>query len=123
MLIDSLHKILFGKNSQFTNLHGCKEPEEAIKYLNQFNPRSEGINNSGNLDDLLNNKGNVYALRVFKGGQPEEVTGDCIWCDAHTPTSYYINVTPTKVSIYYKEENGDFSLAWDGNHADFGFIS
>lgn len=122
-LIDSIHKLLFGKGSQFSNLHGCSVPTEAMKFIPKLTASAEGITPCDNLDDLLNMNANIYALRVFKGGNPEEVTGDVIWCESKTDTSYYVGVSPEAVAIYYKDVNGDFTLAWKGNHADFGFIS
>ena len=123
ILINSIHTLLFDKYSQFPNLHGCSDPTEAMKFLPKLNASAEGINICENLKDLQNMSANIYALRVFRGGDPEAVQGDIVWCEATTPTSYYVGVSPTAVAIYYKDENGDFTLAWRGNHADFGFVN
>lgn len=73
------------------------------------------------LNNLQNKNTLVYALRVH-GGNPEEVSGDVIWCGADTKCSYYVVLSEKKdtMYVYYKEENGDLSLSYYGRFEEVG---
>lgn len=119
----ALHKgLIAGRN--FPELNGCQNPNDSMKPLNVRQLEAEGIQDCENLDDfkvLMNETGVCFAMRVFSGGDPEEVKGDVVWCDAPTETSYYIACGDGKVGIYYKDKQGIFTCAYIDTLENFGF--
>lgn len=119
----ALHKGTIRSN-KFPDLNGCQSSEDSMKALTLNNLAKEGITDCENLDDfkeLMAETGVCYAMRVFAGGDPEEVKGDVVWADAPTETSYYVAAGSGKVGIYYKDVNGDFTCAYIDTMANFGF--
>lgn len=121
-LIEPLYDGVFN-SKKFPELHGCLNPNDAIKIITINDLYTEKIRDCENLDDfktLMNDLGVCFAMRVFLGGDPEEVKGDVVWCDAPVETSYYIAVGNNNIGIYYKDANGIFTRAYYDTLTGFG---
>lgn len=118
-----LHKGLI-TGRKFPELFGCQNPNDSIKVITARQLPAEGIQDCENLDDfksLMSNIGVCFAMRVFAGGDPEDVKGDVVWADAPTETSYYIAVGNDRIGIYYKDSEGIFTCAYSDTLSGFGF--
>lgn len=118
-----LHKGLIA-GRKFPELFGCQNPNDSIKVITARQLPAEGIQDCENLDDfksLMSDIGVCFAMRVFAGGDPEDVKGDVVWADAPTETSYYIAVGNDHIGIYYKDSEGIFTCAYFDTLTGFGF--
>lgn len=123
-VMPAVHQCLIRDNKRvFSNLHGCSDADECMIPVADLT-RGTGINDCENRDDAITEMqkpgAQCYKMKVFNG-DPEEVKGDVLWNEAPVDTEYYVITNDEGARIYYKEANGDFSLTWVGDLAEFGF--
>lgn len=123
-VMPAVHQCLIRDNKRvFAELHGCSDADECMIPVSELT-RGTGINDCENRDEAIAEMqkpgAQCYKMKVFNG-DPEEVKGDVLWKEAPVDTEYYVITNDEGVRIYYKEANGDFSLTWVGDLAEFGF--
>lgn len=123
-MMPAVHQCLIRDNKRvFADLHGCSDADECMIPVSDLT-RGTGINDCENRDEAIAEMqkpgAQCYKMKVFNG-DPEEVKGDVLWNEAPVDTEYYVITNDEGARIYYKEANGDFSLTWVGDLAEFGF--